>query len=82
MAQQPLFRIERSGPTAQQRKRADQYLRKNLRIAIRQLERAELYLNAVEAMDLEDHQIDNHVREIVGQLRGLRRYLAERRQTA
>jgi hypothetical protein len=82
MAQQPLFRIEHSGPTAEQRKRGDQYLRKNLRIAIRQLERAELYLNAVEAMDLGDHQVDNHVREIVGQLRGLRRYLAERRQTA
>ena len=81
MAQQPLSRIEQSGPTAEQRKRSDQYLRKNLRIAIRQLERAELYLNAVEALDLLDDHVDRHVREIVGQLRGLRRYLAERRQT-
>ncbi|HEV3100717.1 MAG TPA: hypothetical protein VG426_00105 [Candidatus Dormibacteraeota bacterium] len=82
MAQQPLFRIEHSGPTAEQRKRADQYLRKNLRIAIRQLERAELYLNAVDALDLEDDQVDKHLRETVGQLRALRRYLGQRRLTA
>jgi hypothetical protein len=57
-------------------------LRKNLRIAIRQLERAELYLNAVDALDLEDDQVEKHLREMVGQLRAMRRYLAERRQTA
>jgi hypothetical protein len=57
-------------------------LRKNLRIAIRQLERAELYLNAVDALDLEDDQVEKHLREMVGQLRAMRRYLAERRQAA
>jgi pyrroloquinoline quinone (PQQ) biosynthesis protein C len=82
MAQQPLLRIPFSRPTADQRRRDDQHRRKNMRIAIRQLERAELYLNAVDALGLEDDQVEKHVRDVVGQLRGLRRYLAERRQTA
>jgi hypothetical protein len=77
-----MFRIAHSGPTAEERRRADSYQRKNLRIAIRQLERAELYLNAVDALDLEDDQVEKHVRDMVGRLRALRRYLAERRQTA
>jgi hypothetical protein len=82
MAERALFRIARSGPTAEQSRRADSYQRKNLRIAIRQLERAELYLNAVDALDLEDDQVAKGVREVVGQLRALRRYLTERRRTA
>lgn len=82
MAQQPLFRIEHSDPTPEQRRRAGQCLRKNLRIAIRQLERAQLYLNAVDALDLEDDEVEKYVRDMVGRLRALRRYLAERRQPA
>lgn len=82
MAQQSLFRISPSGPTAEQRRREDSSQRKNLRIAIRQLERAELYLNAVDAIDLDDNEVEKHLRDVIGQLRALRRYLAERRQTA
>ena len=77
-----MFRIAHSGPKAEQRRRADSYQRKNLRIAIRQLERAELYLNAVDALDLEDDQVEKHLRDMVGRLRAVRRYLAEKRQTA
>ena len=77
-----MFRIAHGGPTAEQRRRADSYQRKNLRIAIRQLERAELYLNTVGALDLEDDQVERHVRDMVGRLRALRRYLAEKRHTA
>ena len=82
MAEQPVFRIAHSGPTAEQRRRADSYQRKNLRIAIRQLERAELYLNAVDALDLEDDQVEKHLRDMVGRLRALQLYLVEKRQTA
>jgi hypothetical protein len=79
MAERALLRIGRPGPTAEQRKREEQYHRKNLRIAIRQLERAELYLVAVDSLDLEDREAKRSAREIVEHLRGLRRYLLDKR---
>jgi len=82
MAERALFRVERLGPTAEQRRREDQFRRKNLRIAIRQLERAELYLVAVDSLDLEDDEAEKSVREMVEHLRGLRRYLSHKRSSA
>ncbi len=52
----------------------EQYRRKNLRIAIRQLARAELQLAAVDSLDIEDDEAARKVREIVEHLRGLRSY--------
>ena len=82
MAERALFRVGRLGPTAEQRRREDQFRRKNLRIAIRQLDRAELYLVAVDSLDLEDDEAEKSVREIVEHLRGLRRYLSDKRSRA
>jgi len=64
-----MFRIAYSGPTAEQRRRAGSYQRKNLRIAIRQLERAELYLNAVDALSPRNdrrHDTPQHTRVRIG----------------
>jgi len=82
MAERALFRVGRIGATAEQRRREDQFRRKNLRIAIRQLERAELYLVAVDSLDLEDDEAEKSAREIVEHLRGLRRYLSNKRSRA
>ncbi len=62
--------------------RQDQHRRRNLRIAIRQLERAELYLVALYSLDLGDEGIEATVDDLVRDMRGLRQHLVRRRQTA
>jgi hypothetical protein len=53
--------------------------RKVLRGAIRQLERADVYLGSVEAMELNDVEASRAVRRLLADLGSLRRYLAELR---
>jgi hypothetical protein len=50
-----------------------------LRSAIRQLERADLYLAAVAAMELDDREGRRALNQLRTGLESLRRYLAERR---
>ena len=53
--------------------------RQVLRAAVRQLDRAEIYLAAVTYMDLGDQAVDRSVGRIRAELEGLRRDLIERR---
>ena len=53
--------------------------RQVLRAAVRQLDRAEVYLAAVTYMDLGDHEVDRTVSRVRAELDSLRRYLIERR---
>ena len=53
--------------------------RQVLRSAMRQLERAEVYLDAVEYMDLDDREAERAVYQLKADLRALSRYLAQRR---
>lgn len=50
-----------------------------LRSAIRQLERADLYLAAVAAMEMDDREGRRALNQVRTDLESLRRYLAERR---
>ncbi len=78
MEDRSLFRIPHLGHTAEQRRREEQYLRRNLRIALRQLERAQLYIDSLESLNLDDREVDATVRDITARLRALARYLSER----
>ncbi len=60
MAHQPMLRVPWL-QTADQRRRDDQQRRRNLRIAIRQLERAELYLVALYSLNLDDDSAEASV---------------------
>ena len=82
MADKAFLRMPRIGHTAEQRKRDTQYQRRNLRIAIRQLERAELYLVALYSLNLEDRQAEASTDDLIQRLRSLRRYLSELKLTA
>ncbi len=82
MAQQSLVRLQGLGRTAKQRRREDQDRRRNLRIAIRQLERAELYLVALYSLNLEDTGAPKQVDDLVGRLRTLLRSLVELKVSA
>lgn len=85
MAERALFRIPGLGSTAEQRKRAEQHRRRDLRIAIRQLERAELYLVALYSLDIGDGGVEQAVDDLVQDVRGLRQDLIRsklRQQTA
>jgi hypothetical protein len=53
--------------------------RKVLRTAMRQLERADLYLAAVAYMDLGDREAQRALNKVRGDLANLGRYLGERR---
>ena len=53
--------------------------RKVLRGAMRQLERADLYLAAVAAMEIGDREADREVGRLRAHLDSLRRYLGELR---
>jgi hypothetical protein len=53
--------------------------RQVLRAAVRQLDRAEIYLAAVTYMDLGDQPVDRTLSRLRADLAGLRRYLVERR---
>jgi acyl-CoA reductase-like NAD-dependent aldehyde dehydrogenase len=53
--------------------------RQVLRAAMRQLERAEIYLAAVAYMDLDDRPAQRSLNQLRSDLESLRRYLGERR---
>jgi hypothetical protein len=53
--------------------------RKVLRAAIRQLERADVYLGSVEAMELKDLEASRAVRRLLADVASLRRYLSDLR---
>jgi hypothetical protein len=53
--------------------------RQVLRAAVRQLDRAEIYLAAVAYMDLGDNAVDLSVNRLRSEVDGLRRYLIDRR---
>jgi hypothetical protein len=55
--------------------------RQVLRIAVRQLERADLYLGAVGAMDLGDRQAARALNQLRSDLDALRGYLSELRSS-
>ena len=59
--------------------RSDNERRQVLRAAIRQLERAEVYLAAVDYMELDDRDARRAVRRLRTEVDGLTRYLAEKR---
>ena len=80
MAENALFQIPRAAPSAEQRKREDQCRRHDLQIALRQLERAELYVVALQSLNLEDQEAKASVDHLLGRLRSLRRYLEARLQ--
>lgn len=50
-----------------------------LHAAIRQLDRAEIYLAAVDYMELDDREARRAVTRLRAEVDGVRRYLAERR---
>lgn len=54
--------------------------RQVLRAAIRQLDRAEIYLAAVAYMELDDRDAQRAVNQLRTDVESLRRYLGERRQ--
>jgi len=59
--------------------RQDPHRRRNLRIAIRQLERAELYLVALYSLGLGDEGIQGAVDDLVRDVRGLRQHFVRNR---
>jgi hypothetical protein len=82
MAENALFQMPRVAPTAEQRKREDQRRRGDLLIAVRQLERAELYVVALHSLNLEDREAKAGVDDLLGRLRSLERYLFQLKVTA
>ena len=79
MAEKSLVRLPDVTWTTEQQRRDAQQQRKKLRIAIRQLERAELYLDAIDSLDLDDDEVDRTLRRLVARLRALSRYLSSMR---
>ena len=63
-------------------KRSDPHRRRNLRIAIRQLERAELYLVALYSLDMAQEGVEGAVDDLLRDLRGLRQRLVRSRLQA
>jgi hypothetical protein len=61
------------------RSRSANEQRQVLRAAIRQLERADLYLAAVAYMDLDDRKAERALNQLRADLEGLRRYIGELR---
>jgi hypothetical protein len=53
--------------------------RQVLRAAIRQLDRAEIYLAAVSYMELDDREAQRALNQLRADLKGLAQYLGERR---
>jgi hypothetical protein len=82
MAEHALFQTPRVATTAEQRKREEQRRRRDLRIAVRQLERAELYVVALNSLDLEDRDANASLNDLLGRLRSLQRYLLQLKVTA
>ena len=82
MAENAVGRVRLLGRTAEQRKRAAQQRRRDLRIGIRQLERAELYLVALYPLDFGDDGVGDALDDLIRDLRGLREHLVRARLTA
>ncbi len=61
-------------------KRQEQSRRRELRIAIRQTERAELYLVAIESLRLDDEDVDQAVEDLLRGIRLLRQHLVRERE--
>lgn len=55
---------------------------RKLRIGIRQLERAEMYIVAVRSLELDEDEITESVDELIEHVRALRRYLLQLKATA
>ena len=72
MAENSLVRIAGTGQVAAQRRCENQYRRRNLRIAIRQLERAELYLVALYSLDMAEDGVESAVDNLIRDNPGLR----------
>jgi hypothetical protein len=53
--------------------------RKVLRVAVRQLERADLYLAAVESLEIRDHEVRHALVELRASVEALRRHLVDER---
>lgn len=81
MADRALFRMPATS-TVEGARRQDQEQRRNLRIAIRQLERAELYLVALYSLNLDDSEAEVSLDDIIRRVRSLRRTFAQRRVSA
>jgi hypothetical protein len=77
MADSAHFQLDGLVRRAYDRDRAIQQRRRNLRIAVRQLERAELYLVALYSLGLGDKAVEATVDELLQGLRGLQRSLVE-----
>ena len=71
-----------TGGAAAHSTREDAHRRRSLRIAIRQLERAELYLVALYSLDLTEERIEGAVDDLLRDLRGLRHHLVRSKLTA
>ncbi len=63
-------RLEAAEPT-----QVERYRRRNLRIAVRQVERAELYLGAVDTLDLDDPVVEDRLADLLDDLASLRQHL-------
>lgn len=68
--------------SGEDRRRADAHRRRTLRIAIRQLERAELYLVALYSLDIDELCAEEDVDGLVQQLRLLHQHLLKLKLTA
>ncbi len=79
MAEKAVLAVDRTSPSA---RREEQTLRRNLRIAIKQLERAELYLVALYSLDLGEEGVQGVVDDLVRDVRGLRQHLVRSRLSA
>jgi len=82
MAERTLFGIGGMARTADQREREARHRRRQLRIAIRQVERAELYLVALGSLGLDDSESRKRVQDLVQRLQALQRHFIELRDAA
>ena len=76
MAEKAVLAVDRTRHSA---KREEQALRRDLRIAIKQLERAELYLVALYSLELGEEGVVGFVDDLVRDVRGLRQHLVHSR---
>ncbi len=82
MAERTLFGIGGMARSAGQREREARHRRRQLRIAIRQVERAELYLVALGSLGLEDPDSRERVQDLVQRLQALHLHFIELRDAA
>jgi hypothetical protein len=79
MAEQSMSRMSPAEPAVRPGRLEDQQRRRNLRIAIRQLERAELYLIALYSLNLDDRAAQKSADDLVRDVRALHRHLVNLR---